>query len=139
MRPPHSYRTVPAWRLFALAVAAAVGILAIALLWFAAATPDLWLEQPAPAALEIGAADIPGRDDAGGRAVSRLNLAGPDGTPIEAAVSRPLINEARMPVIILIGGFDTGERSVDRVVEPGANVVIGYGDRKSTRLNSSHG
>ncbi len=127
MRPPRSFRIFPAARRIALAAAAVAGMMLIALFCLDATTPDLWLLRPAPRAVETGAADVPGHYTSGGRVVSRLNLAGPDAMPIEAAVSRPLINEWRLPVIILIGGFDTGERSVDRVSEPGANVVIGYG------------
>jgi dipeptidyl aminopeptidase/acylaminoacyl peptidase len=110
--------------------------MAIALLWLDASVPDLWLEHPAPAAVPVGAADIAGPGATGGRVTTQLMLTGPDGAPIEAVVSRPLKNQARLPVIILIGGFDTGLRSVERVSEPGANVLIGYGYPDSVPLKS---
>lgn len=136
MWPLRSSRLLSAWRAIALAAAAAAGLTALALLGLDATSPELWLSQPAPEAVETGAVDIPGVA-AGGRVISRINLTGPDGTPIEAAVSRPFGNEARSPVVILIGGLDTGERSVDRVSEPGANVVLGYGYPDSAALKAA--
>jgi hypothetical protein len=46
--------------------------------------------------------------------------------PIEAAVSRPTIGDGRLPIVILVGGFDTGRRSVECIPDPGANIVMGY-------------
>ena len=92
-----------------------------------ATAPDLWLKRPVPSAAQIGEAELAGSDATGGRSIAEVTLTAPDGDPMVAIVSRPLDDERRLPVIILIGGFDTGVRSVDRLSDPGSNVVIGYG------------
>lgn len=114
-------------RLIAAVAAVVVSLLLIALFWLDATAPNLWLDWPVPAAVPIGETDIPGHDEAGGRVVTQVMFAGPGGAPIEAVLSRPSGNRARLPVIILIGGFDSGLRIVGRVSDPGSNVVIGYG------------
>ena len=88
-------------RLIAAVAAVVVGLLSIALFRPDATALDLWLDRPVPAAVPIGETDIPGHDEAGGRVVTPVMFAGPGSAPIEAVLSRPSGNRARLPLTIL--------------------------------------
>jgi dienelactone hydrolase len=90
-------------------------------------TPDLWKETQVPRVEEVAHVDLSPSDATSDRIVTLETLATADGDKIDVAVSRPSGDDRRYPVMILIGGFDTGRHIVDHVTDPGANVVIGYG------------
>ncbi|MCE2510576.1 MAG: hypothetical protein J4G10_06330 [Alphaproteobacteria bacterium] len=60
--------------------------------------------------------------------ICRAITLGLDGfDPIEISLSLPeALPRGGIPVVILLGGFDTGKRSIHEVPKPGANAVIGY-------------
>jgi hypothetical protein len=88
-------------RLIAAVAAVVVGLLSIALSRPDATAPDLWLDRPVPAAVPIGETDIPRHDEAGGPDVTQVMFSGPGGALIEAVLSRPSGNRARLLLTIL--------------------------------------
>ena len=126
-----------AWLSVAVAVVAVL-VPAAFLLWLDFTAPNLWIEDPASPITQSGAAKGEGSTSGGGRLIRGVLLEGPDHVPIEATISRPSECASRLPILVLVGGFDTGMRSVDRVPDPGLNVVIGYGypDRNLLRADA---
>ena len=127
-----------AWLSVAAAVLAALAPV-VFLLWLDFTAPNLCVDRPASTVPQIGAARGRGSASSGGRLIESVLLEGPDHVPIEATISRPSDSRRRLPILLLVGGFDTGMHSADRVPDPGLNVVIGYGypDRNLLRARGA--
>ncbi len=111
----------------------AVGMAALAAV---AAVGAAWLDLSAPAqALPPGEPALHGRYERvdlpeGPRRIVDVAIAGPDGEPVQLALSLPADggpSDERLPVVVVVGGFGDARGTLAHVRDAGPNAVLAYG------------
>jgi len=99
-----------------------IGLAGLAILLGAAWAVWQVERDPAPGFLarrsRLVAAVLEARTTVPGGVVERLRLRAASGLAVELAMKRPAADSGRRPLVVLLGGFETGRDAVDLVADP---------------------